>query len=241
MASIMTTDHILIVNCPSPARVRHLIEELQSDPMHGGRDIVLVSDEIEKLPFSIEHVLFVHGAPLERQTYVRAKLNCAKMAIVLAASHDAAHSDALVASAVSVINRMSDKIHVVAECVAEKHRLLFQSVQCTAVISSSKLCNNLLAQEVNDPGIAQMVDVITSNIRGATLYSTQVLEPVLRASYNQIAKVLLDKDINLLCVNREDESHTSFRNLMPQVGDRVVYVAAERFDWPMLVADTEIG
>jgi len=241
MGSVITSDHVLIVNFPSPARVRHLIEELKSDPMHGDRDIVIVSDQIERLPFTIENVLFVHGAPLERQTYVRAKADRARMAIVLAASHDAAHSDALAASSVSVINSMSDQIHVVAECIGEKHRMLFESVQCKAVVSGSKICDNLLVQEVNDPGIAQMVDVITSNIRGATLYSTRVTEPRASVSYNQIAKALLDKDVNILCVNRENESYTSFRTVTPQAGDRVIYVAAGRIDWPTLLVHAGVG
>jgi voltage-gated potassium channel len=239
MGNIIASDHVLIVNFPSAARVRRLIEELQSDPSHHGRETVVVSDQVERLPFSMDNVLFVHGPTLEKETYERAKVDRAEMAVVLATSYDDANSDAVVASAVSVIKSMSDQIHVVAECLNEKHRMLFDSVQCNAVVPSLKISDNLLVQEVNDPGVAQMVDVITSNIKGSTLFSSLVAEPLGSTPYNDLAKALLDKDINIICVNRGPQTCTSFRTLSPEAGDRVIYVAAERFEWSSLLRQAE--
>ena len=50
-AFIVAKDHILIVNFPSVSRVSQLVRELQSDPQHSEREIVIVSDQIQELPF----------------------------------------------------------------------------------------------------------------------------------------------------------------------------------------------
>ena len=235
MGKIVASNHALIVNFPTAARVRHVIEELQSDPSHIDREIVVISDQIEKLPFSMDNVLFIHGSILEKETYERAKADQAAMAIVLATSYEDTNSDAIVASAVSVIKSLNTEIQVVAECVSEKHRMLFDAVHCNAIVPGRKISDNLLVQEVHDPGIAQLIDVITSNSKGSTLFSSVVTESLSSVSYNDMAKTLLDKDINILCVNRGPQTCTRFSNLSPQADDRVIYVADERLTWSSLL------
>ena len=235
MSSIIAKDHILIVNYPSAERVSQLLLELQSDPHHKDREIVVISDEIDELPFRSEQVLFVQGPTLEESTYHRARIMEAKMAIVLATSYADSTSDAVVASIVSIINGFAPEIHIVAECLNDRHRMLFDSVHCDAIVFSMKISGNLLAQEVHDPGVSQLVDTITSNVLGTTLFSTEVSEQPKGLSYNQLAKNLLDENINMIAVSRGGESVTSFASLSPDVGDRVIYAAATRHSWTELL------
>ncbi len=188
MSNIVAKDHILIVNFPSVDRVSQLIQELKSDPQHENREIVVISDKISELPIQEDNVLFVAGPVLEQGTYLRAKAEDCKMVIVLATSYADLNSDAIVASAVSVIDSVNSNAHIVAECLNEKHRMLFNSVNCNAIVFSMKISGNLLAQETHDPGVAQLVDTITSNIRGTTLFTTRVDEQNDQLSYNTIAK-----------------------------------------------------
>ncbi len=235
MSTIIAKNHILIVNFPSAARVAQLIQELQSDPQHAEREIVVVSDQIQELPFNNHRVLFVHGPMLEQATYLRAKALECKMAIVLATSYADVNSDAVVASIVAVINSVEPDIHIVAECLNERHRLLFDSVHCDSIVFSMTISGNLLVQESQDPGVTQLVETITSNVRGTTLFSTKVSEKNSELSYNELAKKLLDEDINLMCVCRDNESLTSFVSLFPDVGDRAVYAAKQRHSWSELL------
>lgn len=235
MGSILTRDHILIVNFPAANRVAQLVDELRSDPQHPNREIVIISDDIDTLPFEREHLLFVRGPVLEPETYLRAKISDAKLAIVLATSYADSNSDAVVASAAAVIDNQNPNVYIVAECLNAKHRMLFDTVNCNAIVPSLTISGNLLVQEANDPGVSQMVNVITSNVRGATLFSTEVTQSDEQTTYKELAVTLLERDVNLICVNRRDESLISFRTLHPQIGDRAIYAGRQRFSWDDLL------
>ncbi len=235
MSQIVAENHILIVNFPSLARVVQLIEELQADPQYGGAEIVIVADNLDTMPISNSRVLFVNGPILEQETYDRAKIGAAKLAIVLATSYGDPNSDAVVASAVAVIDSLNSDIYVVAECLNPKHRMLFDSVHSNAIVHSLSISGNLFAQEVHDPGVAQMMDVITSNQRGTTLFSTEATTST-ETSYKDLAIELLHRDINLICVNRGNDSLTAFASLDPSEGDRVIYAASQRVTWEEIIS-----
>ncbi|MGK0173364.1 MAG: voltage-gated potassium channel, partial [Gammaproteobacteria bacterium] len=235
LAAIRLKNHIIVVNFPGEPRVRQLLDELASDADHRHRGVVIISETIEKLPFSRNGVQFVRGSPLQEETYERAGLAHAKMALVLATSYSESSSDAIVASAISVLNELNPQLHVVAECLDEKHYMLFRAVKCNAVVPGVRIIGNLLAQEMSDPGIAQMFDVITSNRIGDTVYSVPVSEPAGELGYREMAKRLLDHDVNLLCVNRGEDSHTHYSQMNPQAGDTFIYVAPARLTWAKLL------
>ena len=52
---------------------------------------------------------------------------------------------------------------------------------------------------------------------------------------DDVAKNLLDENINLIAISRGGESVTSFASLSPDVGDRVIYAAATRHSWTELL------
>lgn len=235
MSTVLAKDHILIVNFPSHQRVQQLIHELQADPNHHGREIVIVSDQIDSPPFADDRVLFVRGPVLDHETYERARINDASMAIVLATSYADTNSDAVVASTVAVIESLVPEIHTVAECLNDRHRMLFNSVRCNAIVYSMKISGNLLAQEVHDPGVSRLVDMITSNVSGTTLFSATVDSQPADLKYNELAKRLLDRNVNLICVNRCDETLTSFVSLAPEADDHVIYAADKRYSWPAIL------
>ncbi len=235
MGTVRTADHVIIVNYPSEARVLQIIEELQSDALYRHRDIVLVTDQIEEIPVTHEKLLFVRGSPLEARTFERACARDARLALFLATNYSDPSSDAIVASGISVLNRVVEDIHVVAECIEERHRMLYDSVDTDAIVPVLRIGSNLLVQELGDPGITQMVDEITSNLRGNTLFSTAVDSEPGELEYLVLAQKLLEVDINLLCVNRGPDSLTSFSGVRARQNDRLVYVAAARKTWSELM------
>ena len=193
------------------------------------------------LPFTRDDVFFVHGPVLEEETYERANVKRAKMAIVLANSYSDPNADAVVASAAAVIDQLHTEIYLVAECLNPAHRMLFSTVNCDAMVFSLTISGNLLAQEAQDPGISQMVDEITSGRRGMTLYSTEVTSPCEGQTFKELAVSLLEDDVNLICVNRAGKSLMSFNTIEPQVGDRVIYTATRRSSWETLVSRASDG
>jgi hypothetical protein len=166
------------------------------------------------------------------ETYRRAEIESCRMAIVLSPDYGNGSSDAIVAAAVSVIDRVGPDIYIVAECLEESHRALFDSCNCNAVVLGMAIAGNLLVQEVHDPGIAQLVEVVSSNRRGTTLFCIDVIEDAV--PYTPLAKGLLDHSINVMAVNRGTESLTVLTGLESQIGDRLVYSASQRLDWTTL-------
>ncbi len=234
----MVKDHIIIVHFPSEQRVRQIIDEIRADPEHGDCEIVIVSAGIDELPFAAKDVVFVRGSSHDAETYRRARATDCRLAIVLSPDYADRHSDAIVAAAVSVLDRANHDIHIVAECIDEKHRPLFDSCNCDAVVLGMSIAGNLLVQEVHDPGIAQVVEAMASNRKGTTLFSIEVRDAGI--SYNTMAKALLDHGVNVIAINRGPECITTLKGVDSKSGDRLVYAAARKTEWPDLRALTSV-
>jgi len=68
MGKAYANGHTLIIHFPSASRVEQLVREIQSDNSHGKREVVIVSDQIEHLPFECKDVTFIHGSSLSEET-----------------------------------------------------------------------------------------------------------------------------------------------------------------------------
>ena len=231
MNRIPAEGHILIVNFPSEARVRQIVEEFHHDPTHRKREIALITDQVDELPATLKDLLFVRGSPLEADTYERANIAKAHEAIVLSPSYSDAHADSVVASALSVIAMKNPYIPTVGECLNEKHRSLFEAVSCDAVVSTFDLVNKLIVQESQDSGIISFLSSVASNRAEGTLFSLTVPKGSWSRNYAEFASVAVRKHINVIAVMRGNRSLTHLSELMPEEGDRVVYVADSRVTW----------
>ena len=224
------TGHLLIINYPNERRVRQIIDEFLGDPRHQGDEMVVVTDKVDSLPFSMKNVHFVRGSPLEEETYARANAVEARQAIVLSPGYDDPSSDSVNASIVSILEHLNPEIRTVAESLNVRHELLFKGSKNASIVQTFQISSNLLVQESQDPGVNRLTHAITSNQVEGTLASTRVDDAV-STSYSEVAKALLDHDVNLVGVLRAEEVHVQFRDLEMVAGDRLVYVSPERHDW----------
>ena len=236
MATVNAKGHLLIVHFPNETRVRHIIDEFLADPRHRGDEIIIVTDTLNTLPFDHPNVSFVRGSPLEEETYLRARLTEAVRAIILSTGYNDTNSDSVVASAAAVITSLSPGTRVVAECMSPKHRRLFSGVPDATLVYTLHMANNLLIQESQDPGVTLLAQAMTSNLIEGTLASTRVDSAIDRSlSYGQIAAKLLDKDINLVGVVRDQQAYLKFGGIFPTMGDLLVYISSSRYCWPSLL------
>ena len=232
MGSPAVDNHLLIINYPNERRVRQIVGEFLRDSKHKNDDIVIVTDQIETLPFAFPRVHFVKGSPLEEETYQRAHASRARQAIVLSTGYDDPNTDSVAASIVSILEHMNPEIVSVAEVLNADHSLLFQSSKNVSLVYTFRMSNNLIVQEAQDPGVNLLTQAITSNEIEGTLASTaveSVMDPSLR--YRDVAKRLLDHNLNLVGVIREGEVHAMFNELSLAENDRLVYISSERHDW----------
>ena len=225
-------NHLLIVNFPNERRVRQIIDEYLHDPSHRKDEIVIVTDQIETLPFTHPNVSFVRGSPLEEETFHRAGAGEARLALVLSTGYDDPNSDSVAASIVSILAHMNPGIRSVAECLNTEHALLFRAVENVSLVYTFRLSNNLIVQEAQDPGVTMLTQAITSNQIEGTLVSTRVEAGAgLSLPYIEVAKQLLDQEVNLVGVIRGENVHVRFDNLDLAENDRLVYISSMRHDW----------
>ena len=235
MGSPGARNHLLIINFPNERRVNQIVDEFLEDPRHRLDDIVVVTDQIESSPFVRNNVLFVRGSPLEEETYHRANVAHARQAIILSTGYDDPNSDSIAASVASILAHLNPRISIVAECLNANHSLLFQDANNVSLVYTFRMSNNLLVQEAQDPGVTLLTQAITSNQIEGTLSSTQVMGAVSRPlPYTDVAKVLLDHDVNLVGVIRGESVNVRFDNLSLAEDDRLVYIGATHHDWPTL-------
>ena len=232
MSKVVARNHVLIVNFPNERRVRQIVEEFLWDPSHRNNEIVVVTDQIQALPFDERNVHFVRGAPLSEETYQRANAKEARQAIVLSTGYDDPNSDSVAASVVTILTHLNPEISIVAEVLDARHSLLFDGSKNASLVYTFRMSNNLLVQEAQDPGVSMLTQAIVSNQVEGTLASTKVesaLEPSL--SYRDVATSLLEHDVNLVGVIRGEEVHLRFEEISLAQNDRLVYICPTRQDW----------
>ena len=231
MGRVGVRDHLVIVNFPNESRVRQIIEEFTRDSQYRDREIVVVTDQVETLPFAIPNVSFVRGSVLEQETYQRANVSKALQAIVLSSSYDDPRSDSLVASISFVIEHMNPHITIIAECLDPNHAVLFDVTKRVSLVYTTQVANNLLVQEAQDPGVNLLTQAITSNVTEIeeTLASTTLeTAPAQPMSYTQVAKLLLDHGVNLVGVVRGGAVNVGFEGLTLADKDSLVYISKIR-------------
>ena len=224
--------HLLVVNFPSEARVRQIINEFRGDTKYRDSAIILLTDEIEALPFQMDNVSFTRGWPLESGTYDRANISHASQAIVLSTGYDDPRSDSMVASITFILNNVNPDLHIVAECLDPKHDVLFSHSNQLSLVYPLQMANNLLVQESQDPGVTKLTQVITSNAIDGTLASTKVTSDVLpNLGYVAVAKRFLDHGVNLIGIIRDEQIVIDLRDIEITSDDSVIYISNSRHSW----------
>ncbi|MCL0028625.1 potassium channel family protein [Dehalococcoidia bacterium] len=232
MGSPRVKNHLLIINFPNERRVQQIVEGYLQDPGHRKDEIVIVTDQIESLPFTHPGVSFVRGSPLAEQTYQRANVRDARQAMVLTTGYDDPNSDSIAASVVSILEHLNPGIRSVAEVVNTDHSLLFRDMKNVSLVYTFLMSNNLLVQEIQDAGVHMLTHAITSNLIEGTLVSTKVEGGVDQSlPYVGAAKRLLDHEVNLVGVIRGDQVYVRFDGIYLTENDRMVSICSARHDW----------
>ena len=122
-------------------------------------------------------------------------------------------------------------------CLNPRHAILFSSSEHVSLVYTISVANNLLVQEAQDPGVTTLAQAITSNEIEGTFASTLVeLQPVNATNYDEIAKRLLDHNVNLVGIIRDGKPMLSFTGETCTVEDFLIYIDSQRRSWKELSA-----
>ncbi len=226
-------DHIIIVNFSNELKVTAIIEQLSSDPVTAHRPIVVLTDNVEELPFNRSNVYFVRGSPMREESFKRANIDYAYAALVLSPkTDDESTADAVAVATVSLIETLKPDIRTIAECRNIEHLPLFQSFRCDAVIPTDNIAAKVLAQEVRDHGLAAAVSELLTQAVGSELY-TETLE-IEGLTFNELQSLLTELEAQIILVGLiRDDHHMINPPLDTQIRrtDRLILISNLRSDW----------
>jgi len=228
--------HIIVVNFPDELTVGAIIDQLSSDPLCAEREIVIIDDTLQELPFRREKVHFIHGSSIQMDTLQRANVKEAYVALVLSSISDRRSADALTAATVSMIEQLNPSIRVIAECSSVEHLTLFEPLRCSAVIPTQNIGAKLLAQEIRDRGLAPAISELLTQAEGSELYSEPIEEIIsLRPmTVNNLQSFLVELKIQLVLVGiiRDNQPWINpTADLELQGTDRLILISHSRQDW----------
>ncbi len=228
----LVEDHIVIVNFPSELRVAAIIDQLASDSVTSDRSVVILTDNIEEIPFNNPNVYFVRGSPLQDESLNRANIARAYASVILTPGTDEHAADAITSSIVSLIETLNPKVRTIVECASIGHLALFRAFNCDAVIPTGNIAAKVLAQEVRDHGLSHAIAELLTQAEGSELYTEPVEIGGLRFFELQSLLMELGAQVILVGIIRNSQH---WINPPPefeiQPTDRLILISNRRSDW----------
>lgn len=175
MSDYKRGNHLVIINFPSLAKVERLFDELENAPSFGrGHEVILIDEDLLELPAELARRSFgfVRGNPTRDETLIRADVDRASYAVVLARRPGDPHSDAENVAITLAIKGRGSKVHTVVECVDFATQELLRKAGCDRIVCTSRFDAHFLSHELLNPGVQEVVEELTSNLRGQQIYIT---------------------------------------------------------------------
>lgn len=229
LKNITSENHVVICGFGSQQRLKKLIAELRRDVATAGSEIVIIDDQIEELPKEIraEKIFFVQGDPGREAVLTQANLMAARSAIIQAYVEEPETSDDRNLKVALAVECFNPDVFSVVECMNPENEPYFHRANVDAVVCISALSEQMLVQELQDPGIANIVSQLTSNSEGKQIYIVDA--PKGCADYQSVREKCHERGVVVLGIRRQDEN-----TLLPnddhqlQPNDRLILVAEQR-------------
>ncbi len=229
MHTVKLTDHVIIVNFSRLDEIMNIIEELKLDPSTRDKGICLIDETLDTIPQRLneEGVLFVRGNPTEEATLRQANLEQASNAIILSRDRSDPHSDDQNLVTTLVIEKLNPDIFTIAEVLDPLKIRQFEMAGCNSVICVSQFAANLIIQELQDPGLKDVLTDLISNREGSQIYFVDIKkmrewkyrELVLWGLENKFSVIGLVRDgVPLLGCSADDKVKETDRAIL--VGER---------------------
>lgn len=175
MSEFRLKNHLVVFNFPGLAKVERVLAELAADASFEGCDIVLIDEELQELPpeLASRGVRFVRGNPTRDETLTRASLDTARYAVVLSKRAGDPHSDDQNVAITLAIEARQNKVYTVVECVDYSAQELLRKAGCDGIVCTSRFDAHFVSHELLNPGVQEVVEELTSNLKGEQIYITR--------------------------------------------------------------------
>jgi len=173
-------------------------------------------------------VHFVRGNPARDQTLDRANVDEATQAIVLAKTPGDPRSDDQNIAITLAIEARNPEVETVVECVDVKTEELLRKAGCDSIVCTSRFDAAFLSHELLNPGAQEVIQELTTNLRGEQIYVTEYRGKK-RVAFAKVVKAC--QRLGHLAIGLRHEEGTRL-NVAADVklnpGDQVISIGPER-------------
>ncbi len=191
---------------------------------------MVIDEDLDELPPELVRrgVLFVRGNPTRDETLSRASLDSASHAVVLCKKPGDPRSDDLNVSVTLAIEARSREVYSVVECADFTTRELLKKAGCDRIVCTSRFEAHFLSHELLNPGVQEVVEELTSNLKGQQIYVTP-FQAKKAIGFEKLKKTCADRGHMLIGVRRGESSHLNPEpELAIEPGDDIITIGAER-------------
>ncbi len=229
MKEIVLADHVVVCNFGALEKMLKLVQEIRKDIATRDAEIVIVDDTVEELPpeLQAQGVRFIKGDAARETILAKASVDAARAVIVQSDVDNPAASDNHNLKIVLTIESLCDDVLTVVECINPENEIFFRRARCDSVVCIASLAEQMLVQELQDPGVAQVVSELTSNSRGRQIYIVPPPGPT--GSYKDARSQYTDGNVILLGVRRDEENFIlPDEDFAMRDGDRLILISSRR-------------
>jgi len=231
MSTCKKHQHLIIINCQRVEVVKKLILEFKSDSSYEDTDLCLIDNTINEIPPDLNdfRATFIKGDPSKSDTLKRAGIEHAEHIVLLAPDHLDRLSDDYNLSTLLQIKSINPNVHTIVEAIDLNKKQSLTLAGADSVICSEEFSSNLAIQEIQDPGIKDILLRLTSNQVGNQLYLTSITNE--QVTYKDLALWGLEHQVTILGFMRDQ---TPKLNPAPSTlilkSDKVILISNSRPD-----------
>jgi voltage-gated potassium channel len=172
MTQMRFSDHLVVCRYNGLGATLKLLEELRSDPTTREAKIVLIDEGLEEIPAELRarDVHFVRGDPSRQTVLEQANFGEARVVLIQSDGDDLPHSDEKNLAVALTVERLHPEVFTVVHCVDPERAVFFERAGCDSVVCPESLSSQLVVQELQDPGVHEVVAELTSNAEGKQFY-----------------------------------------------------------------------
>ncbi len=230
MMDITWENHILIINFTNTEQIIKITNELQSDESTKNKRICLIDNVLTEIPNELVElgIGFVKGNPTFEETLTRANVKQATHAIILVKNHEDPHSDDQNLTNILVMENMQADIITIVEVLSPEKTKHFQLAGSDHTVCISDITTNLMVQELQDPGIKDVIQEMLSNTFGQQIYLVPIKQ-MKEWKYKELLLWSVDNDYTTLGLVRDGQPMLNCPNEESvNQTDRAIMIGSER-------------
>ena len=188
-------NHLVI--CGYKPQLKLLIKEfLKTNKRMTIKNIVIIHNiltpEIEAMLHELDYVKFIEGDFSEEEILIKAKVNKAHKAIIMAENTET--SDSKVLATTILLKSLNHNIYIIAEVINPKFESYLEKIGCDEIILSEEYNKYLISKAIIDPGISKVIGNLIMSENFKILEANEYINLSFQETFNK----LLTQNIVLL-------------------------------------------